>query len=303
MEDDVMSEEETPSDAELAKGYEYLLGMKIWSLTYERATELRKQLAEKKDEVSQLETTKPETIWLNDLEAIEEALDERDMELDAEAKKESRAQSKAKVRVAKAASKRAKKSKKKKDEVSSSSCQKSHAFHSNLTSDIHLSFQWDSDLEDSDDEEDNYVAPKKPKAAPKKKSPPKKQLVSVGNAESGTKNVNKLSKSKTVDSKAVPKKKSKPAAKENVQPDDEDDIFEDDESTGEPALMSRSRRSRANVSYTVDGSLDEELDDEIDDEPGDDEIEDDIVDTKAKKQSNMHVEDVSSDWRTIRYCT
>lgn len=131
-EDDVMSEEDTASDTELARGYEYLLGMKIWSLTYERAIELRKQLAGKKDEVSQLETTKPETIWLNDLEAIEEALDERDMELDAEAKKESRAQSKAKVRVAKAASKRAKKSKKKKDEVSSSSCQKSHANHSNL---------------------------------------------------------------------------------------------------------------------------------------------------------------------------
>lgn len=154
-----------------------------------------------------------------------------------------------------------------------------------------MSFQWDSDLEDSDDDEDDYVAPKKPKpkAALNKKSPPKKQLISVGNAESGPKKVNKLSKSKTVDSKAFPKKKPKPVPKGNVEPDDKDDIFEEDESTGEPTAMSRSRRSHANVSYTVDGSSDEE----IDEEPGDDEMEDDIVNIKATKQSNMLVDDVS----------
>ena len=115
-------EEDNASDADLAKGYEYLLGMKIWSLTFERAEELRKQLAEKTDEVATLESTEPQTIWLNDLDAIEEVLNERDVELDAEAKRESQAQSKAKVRVAKkvtAAAKKAKKASKKKDEVSS----------------------------------------------------------------------------------------------------------------------------------------------------------------------------------------
>jgi DNA topoisomerase-2 len=118
--EDTEEEEDNASDADLAKGYEYLLGMKIWSLTFERAEELRRQLAEKTEEVSTLEATEPQTIWLNDLTAIEEALDERDVELDAEAKKEKSAQSKARTHVAKKASAAAKKSKKatkKKDEV------------------------------------------------------------------------------------------------------------------------------------------------------------------------------------------
>jgi DNA topoisomerase-2 len=117
---DAEDEAESASDAELAKGYEYLLGMKIWSLTFEKAEELRRLLTEKTEEVNKLGITKPESIWLNDLDAIEGALHERDVELDAEAKKESRAQSKARVRVAKKASyaiQNAKKSKKRKDEV------------------------------------------------------------------------------------------------------------------------------------------------------------------------------------------
>jgi DNA topoisomerase-2 len=109
--------EESASDSELAKGYEYLLGMKIWSLTFEKADELRRQLAEKTEEVNRLEVTKPESIWLSDLDAIEEALNERDVELDADQKKEARAQSKAKS-AAKKASTKAKKGKKRKDEVS-----------------------------------------------------------------------------------------------------------------------------------------------------------------------------------------
>ena len=104
--------EESTSDSELAKGYEYLLGMKIWTLTFERAEELRKQRAEKADEVEHLEGTTPETIWLADLDAIEEALDERDILLDAESKKGHQAQK----RAGKAAAKK-KKIKRKSNEV------------------------------------------------------------------------------------------------------------------------------------------------------------------------------------------
>ena len=106
-EDDEVVEDNT-SDAELAKGYEYLLGMKIWSLTFERAEELRKQTAEKDDEVKKLEATSPQQIWLADLDAIEELLDERDKELGLEAKKQ-KSQPKKKAFVAK---------KNQKDEVS-----------------------------------------------------------------------------------------------------------------------------------------------------------------------------------------
>jgi DNA topoisomerase II len=81
-------EGDSTSDAELAKGYEYLLGMKIWSLTFEKAEELRRQKGEKSDEVKILEGTSPEIIWNNDLDAIEELLDERDETLGIEAKKQ-----------------------------------------------------------------------------------------------------------------------------------------------------------------------------------------------------------------------
>ena len=100
MEDDE-SIDETPSDAELAKGYKYLLGMKIWSLTFERVEELRRQRAEKAEEVEKREGTSPKDIWLTDLDAIDEALNERDIELDVEAKKELQAQTKNRLTIRK----------------------------------------------------------------------------------------------------------------------------------------------------------------------------------------------------------
>merc|ERR1711935_1143368 len=81
VKDDDESEDEDSNegstDAELSKGYEYLLGMKIWSLTFEKAEKLRLELAEKTRAVDVLEATAPTQIWKNDLEAIEAAMDER----------------------------------------------------------------------------------------------------------------------------------------------------------------------------------------------------------------------------------
>jgi DNA topoisomerase II len=119
------SEEDETSTADLAKGFEYLLGMKIWSLTYEKAEQLRSQLEEKTKELEDLQATDPSQIWSRDLDAIEVALDERDQALFAAEVDERRAQKKNKTRNAK---KKAIGKKKKKDE-------------------------WDSDVEsDSDDE-------------------------------------------------------------------------------------------------------------------------------------------------------
>lgn len=111
---------ESASDAELAKGYEYLLGMKIWSLTFERAEELRRQKAEKAEDVEKLKATSPESIWLSDLDVIVEALNERDTDISAELKREGIAQNKNRTVQAKrinVAKKNAAKSKKKQDEV------------------------------------------------------------------------------------------------------------------------------------------------------------------------------------------
>lgn len=87
--------EEELSHAELARGYEYLLGMKIWSLTYEKAEELRRQLEEKVAEVQNLEATAPSQLWISDLDEIEIALDERASDMAKAAKEEGKAQAKA----------------------------------------------------------------------------------------------------------------------------------------------------------------------------------------------------------------
>lgn len=87
-------ENDNESDSDLAKGYEYLLGMKIWSLTYEKAERLRQELAEKSKAVADLEATSPEQLWMNDLKDLEEALDDRDEAYAAAAAEEVKAQGK-----------------------------------------------------------------------------------------------------------------------------------------------------------------------------------------------------------------
>lgn len=57
-------------------GWEYLLGMPLWSLTNERVLEYRRQLDLKKAELEKLETTAPEEMWLTDLDAIVDELDD-----------------------------------------------------------------------------------------------------------------------------------------------------------------------------------------------------------------------------------
>jgi DNA topoisomerase-2 len=91
-------EAEDVSNSNLSKGYEYLLGMKIWSLTYEKAEELRSQLAERTQELQELEAKSPNDLWLADLDAIEVALDERDIDIQQAHEDEKKAQKKSQKR-------------------------------------------------------------------------------------------------------------------------------------------------------------------------------------------------------------
>merc|ERR1712161_148830 len=100
-EDESDSLNDTDSIAVLARGYEYLLGMKIWSLTFEKAEQLRKELLEKTQIVAVLEATTPEQIWETDLVDIEEALNERDGAFSNAVENEKNAQNKNKKQKAK----------------------------------------------------------------------------------------------------------------------------------------------------------------------------------------------------------
>ncbi len=80
-------DEEEEDDEEqnyLSKGYDYLLSMKIWSLTKEKVIKLELELEAKTKALDELKATLPEQIWKNDLDAIELALDECDESMAAE---------------------------------------------------------------------------------------------------------------------------------------------------------------------------------------------------------------------------
>ncbi len=147
----------------LAKGYEYLLGMKIWSLTFEKAEELRNQLGEKTKIVANLEATTPSQIWQNDLEAIEEALEKRDEEMTSSSVDQKKAQAKSQKQQAKTATKNAAAAKRTKSKKKTP--------------------EWNSDLEDSDDE--SVIDMESDMEAPLERSKPKQRLNKVSGATTG----------------------------------------------------------------------------------------------------------------------
>ena len=50
--------------------YNYLLGMNLWSLTYEKVEELKKQEEDKKEQLKILKNKKVEDIWKDELEEL-----------------------------------------------------------------------------------------------------------------------------------------------------------------------------------------------------------------------------------------
>ena len=74
--DEEESDEETVNNR--LNGYDYLLSMRLWSLTKEKIDKLLKDLADKKQEIVVLEGTSPETLWEADLKNLEVVLVQND---------------------------------------------------------------------------------------------------------------------------------------------------------------------------------------------------------------------------------
>ncbi|KAG2773761.1 hypothetical protein JG687_00009489 [Phytophthora cactorum] len=74
------SEDEELSVADASRGYDYLLSMKIWSLTKERVDKLRAELQEREQEYTVLEGRTVQDLWLTDLDALEKMLVETEAE-------------------------------------------------------------------------------------------------------------------------------------------------------------------------------------------------------------------------------
>ena len=66
-----------------AKGYDYLLGMPLWSLTLEKVTQLQGELQAKDAELQTLLNTSPKQLWAADLDAFLVGYDEWEAQLTA----------------------------------------------------------------------------------------------------------------------------------------------------------------------------------------------------------------------------
>ena len=71
--------EAAPGEADAkGRGYDYLLGMALWSLTHERVEVLRAELAAKEAELQALLKKSPKQLWMEDLDAFEAGLQARE---------------------------------------------------------------------------------------------------------------------------------------------------------------------------------------------------------------------------------
>ncbi|KAI9916196.1 hypothetical protein PsorP6_017912 [Peronosclerospora sorghi] len=175
------SEEEDNIVSDTSKVYDYLLSMKIWSLTKERVDKLRAELEDRKQEFTLLEGRTVEDLWLTDLDALENMLieteEERERVLSHTPKKKSGKQKEA------AAKKRKRKNKN------------------------------GSDNEDDDDSDFEVKAAKKPRATTKPKTQAKQPLkknIAVNNASKVSKS-NEKKETNAGNIKAFFKTKEKPS--------------------------------------------------------------------------------------------
>ena len=265
------------SNAELAKGYEYLLGMKIWSLTFEKAEKLRLELAEKSRAVSQLEATPPSALWETDLDAIEEALDDRDQYYAKAAAKELAAQGKSTQKKAAPKKKRPVKKASRQSDDNEDVVMETKKPPAKKRPVKNASFD-----EDSDD--DVFVVKKKPVAKKKttakipkksnvKKAPVKKKVASVAaielddssDSEPESMSMSLMARMKKKDGKSEAAEKSRKRASPRASDSDSEELDSFDTTNFEPAALTpapkklKATKSKLNVKPL---SLDSDSDDE-----------------------------------------
>jgi hypothetical protein len=75
-----------PGQAVLVSGYDYLLGMPLWSLTLEKVEELRQQARSKTEELEKLKLVPHREMWIQDLDNFLKAFDKHEKAIEDESK-------------------------------------------------------------------------------------------------------------------------------------------------------------------------------------------------------------------------
>ncbi|KAI9145964.1 DNA topoisomerase [Paraphysoderma sedebokerense] len=76
------TEQEEDDNAETSGGYDYLLSMQIWNLTWEKVEQLKQEVADKKAELDYVLSLSPKQMWEIDLDTLLVELDRLDEECD-----------------------------------------------------------------------------------------------------------------------------------------------------------------------------------------------------------------------------
>lgn len=92
---DDSEENEEEEEESSAAGYDYLLSMKIWSLTLEKVQALTAERDEKKEQLENLSRKSPQDLWLTDLDDLDVALNVYEAEIEEGKRLERIAQKKA----------------------------------------------------------------------------------------------------------------------------------------------------------------------------------------------------------------
>ncbi|CAM9234820.1 unnamed protein product [Ectocarpus fasciculatus] len=87
--------EDEDEDEGSAAGYDYLLSMKIWSLTLERVQALTAERDVKKEQLEELSGKTPQDLWLADLDALDLAINDFEADIEEGKRQERIAQKKA----------------------------------------------------------------------------------------------------------------------------------------------------------------------------------------------------------------
>merc|ERR550537_1950772 len=99
--DDENDDDEQPKDTK--SGFNYLLGMPLWNLTFEKVEEMKRLAKEKAEAFDAMMKISPEQLWWADLEDLKVALDELDADRDAAATKTAKLKAKVRAKAGKPA--------------------------------------------------------------------------------------------------------------------------------------------------------------------------------------------------------
>lgn len=69
-------EEQESNQEDLSKQYSYLLGMALWSLSFEKVEQLKKEVQKKQLDLNEIQETTLEMMWINDLDQFLKVLEE-----------------------------------------------------------------------------------------------------------------------------------------------------------------------------------------------------------------------------------